>query len=136
MKNNLEIIGIAVVTGLLIPNKFGAGSFTPSDLMGLSNDTIDTLYQTQKKLASAEDSESLFKEKKGSTLAKKRVELLEAIAGEKQRIANEATLADKLKKEKVAKLSLLKSAKTAKEIATINAKSIEELEAEIAALEA
>ena len=126
-------------SGATLPGKFGANSFNVMQLMHTSTiETLQGLYQNLEK-----EIDTLGKVNKWTAPIattqrienlKKWYNFIDLLIGYKLFATQEQATAEKLRKEKAQKLSILTKASEAKEIERINGLSKEELDAEIAAL--
>ena len=126
-------------SGATLPGKFGANSYNVMQLMHTTTiETLQGLYQNLEK-----EIETLGKINKWTAPAattqrvenlKKWYNFIDLLIGYKLFTAQEQAAAEKSRKEKAQKLSILTKASEAKEIERINNLSKEELDAEIAAL--
>ena len=137
MNNNIGIIGLAVVNGMIIGGKFGSNTYDVCGLMNLSLPSLDAMYTNLSNLKEKMGGKSLLNRNKASEInqIQEQMDLIEAIVLIKQEKEAELVLAKKIFKDRVNKLVLLSKAKEAKEIEKINNLSIEELEKQIAELE-
>jgi hypothetical protein len=126
-------------SGATLPGKFGANSYNVMQLV--HSTTIETLQGLYQNLEKEIDTLGKVNKWTAPVITTQRVEnlkkwynFIDLLIGYKLYNAQEQAAAEKSRKEKAQKLSILTKASEAKEIERINGLSKEELDAEIAAL--
>lgn len=129
------IIGKAVIEGTVVSGKFGSTLYGAEGLMGLSLESLDSIYSSLEVIANKQTSGGLINKTKISKDVESQMNLVKAIFEIKKEKAEEFKTAKLERELKAKKLALLKHAKDVKEIALINDLTIEDLDKQIAELE-
>lgn len=128
-------------SGSVTPGKFGANSYNVMQLLHTTDiTTLQGMYVNLEKEINTLDKSNKWTAPVATTKRienlKKWYNFIDLLIGYKLFTAQEIALAEQLRKEKAAKLAVMKKASEAKEIERINSLTKEEIDAEIAALEA
>ena len=136
MEKHIVIIGQAVIDQIIVGGKFGNNTYTASQLMDLSLESLDSIYVNLNNLAEKQKGTGLINRTKANTEITRQLELVEAIFLIKKEQAAIKAAETKSRKEKAERLAILNQAKGQAEIDRISRLSPEQIDAEIAALEA
>ena len=139
-KKQLEELFLELgISGATLPGKFGANSYNVMQLMHTTTiETLKVLYQEKEKEIETLGKVDQWTAPVATTdrlqTAKKWSNYINLLIGYKLFNAQELVNAESARKEKAAKLAMLKKAQDAKEIERINNLTKEELDVEMAAL--
>jgi hypothetical protein len=137
-ENELRVIGLAVVNGQTVSGKFGSNTYSPVDLMGLSLETLDSIYGGLQKEKAALPQQSLMSRKltnKENELESK-LTLVTAVFTIKKANADAEKAAKEARAQKEKTLQLLYKAKELKEVEMVTSMSLEDLDKKITELTA